>query len=233
MRFVLYTIVVIALFFIPLHLSSKKEQMHYKISATNVKLIAKQQPPKNKPNVKKTPAKPKKKLKPKPRPKPKPKPKPKKIVPKPKPIAPKPIQKPLPKPKPVVEEEPVVERTEAKEVIKEEVEQSSAVSSASAKLYAQQKQTYYDTIYYTIEKYKRYPKKALRFRQEGDIKVSFLVLKDGNIKDFKILRRSNFNTLNKEVQRVFKKLKRFEKPPNDLEMPLEVTITIRFTLNKE
>lgn len=229
LRFLLYAIVVIALFFIPLHLSSKKEQIHYKISATNVKLIAQQQPPKNTPQVKKAAPKPKKK--PKPRPKPKPKPKPKKIVPKP--VVPKPIQKPLPKPEPIVKERSVVQKSKTKEVTKEEVEQSSAFSSSSAKLYAQQKQTYYDTIYYTIEKYKRYPKKALRFKQEGDIKVSFFVLKDGSIKDFKILRRSNFNTLNKEVKRVFKKLRRFEKPPDNLEMPLEVTITIRFTIDKE
>lgn len=214
LRLIIYIFIISILAFIPFNLNTKKNQpvLINKNSAVRVSLV---EPSKPKAEV----IAPKEVVK-----KPKKKPKPKKLIKK---AEPQKI-----KPKPAVEEKIV-----PKEVFQELLEEKTVVSTSneiSKTAYQNSlKQSYYDTIYQEIDAQKHYPKKALRFKQEGDVVVSFIVLENGEITKFQIVEPSEFESLNKEIKNVFKKLKRFSKPPSEIEIPLEVTITIRFKITKE
>ncbi|WP_428738019.1 energy transducer TonB [Sulfurimonas sp.] len=206
--------IVLIVLFLPIELSSNKKRVEHIQKSIAVQLVAKVQ---EKTIQKKTEPKPKEKPKPRPE-KPK-KPKPKKEE--------KPLKKTVPKqpvdtPKPI--EQPVMQTASQTPKIVESVTLS--------KVAATQKELYYQKLYNTIEKYKHYPKKALRFHQEGEVSVRFDLYEDGSIHNFKIIHVAPYETLNNEVKRVFKKLKKFEKPPQDLQLPFEVNITINFHIEE-
>jgi len=92
------------------------------------------------------------------------------------------------------------------------------------------KEKYYAQIYNTIASYKYYPKRALRFKKEGVVKVSFTILSDGSYKNFKIITPSDKKIFNKAVQKLFRKLQKFEKPPSEIELPLNITININYKI---
>jgi len=205
-------------------LPEKSEKKSFKRANTsvNIKLVA--------PKVevkKKTPPKVKK---------PKLKPKKKKILKKKKPLKKKVIQKkivpkkivpkPTPPPEPIVEEmpEPVVEEP----VVEQEpqVQQKSSASNAS------EVDAYFALIYEEINKNKYYPKKARRFRQEDTIPVSFVIDAQGRVSAFQILKESRYKVLNKAVRKMFKKMRKFAKPPQGVELPLEMKIEINFNLER-
>lgn len=213
LRFFLYCSVILAVVFIPFKVNSNEEEniKIYKNSALRVSLS----------EVQKLKEKPKPKLKKiKPKPRPKPKPKPKKIIKK------KTVTKKI--------TEPIIEPPKKQEEPKEQVI-SHTVSNNSIRQSKLQsiKENYYSVIYAQIDAKKRYPKKALRFKQEGEVSVSFHVLRDGSITHFKLIKKSEFEALNKEIKRIFKSLRRFDKPPNEIEIPLEVHLSIRFKIDKE
>jgi len=219
-RLVIYFTLLGVLFMIPFTLSKseKKHTTHTTKKSVKVTLIAEKKPQPKKRVLPKPKPKPKKKPKPKPKPKPK-----KKIIPKP---------KPLPKPKPIIEPEIEVEPTPQKEIIQkeillpqiqEQITQPTEVDTISIK------QTYYSQVRSTIEANKKYPKKARRFKHQGDVKVKFSINADGSVNRLEIVEPSRYNTLNKAVKKMFNRLT-FSKPPRELETPLNITITINFTL---
>lgn len=177
---------------------------------------------------------------PKPVPKVTPPPKPRE-QPKPKPVQPKPKPKPLPKkqepikqeptPQPILEEPiapeetPQIEEPLIQESKPQEIQEVTQAPPPDPKI----KEDYFSHIYTAIEANKKYPPKARRFRHEGDIRVNFIVQRDGTIKEFKILQETPYNTLNDAVTKMFERL-RFERVPNELEAPLDFTITINFNL---
>lgn len=119
-----------------------------------------------------------------------------------------------------------------KELVKPLLQQNLEVEQEikkRAKVKAQ-KDSYYSVIFAQIESKKRYPKKALRFRQEGSVRVSFTILKDGTLKAFKIVKKSEHNIFNKAVKKIFKKLKKFPAPPPEIGFPVEITITIQYDI---
>jgi protein TonB len=162
----------------------------------------------------------------------------KKIVPKPEVVIPKKI---IEVPKEIIEtpeneiEEKVEEEREpkiVKEIEKPLLQQNPVIEQEvkkRAKLKAQ-KDSYYSIIFAQIESKKRYPKKALRFRQEGSVKVSFSILKDGTLQAFKIIEQSEYNIFNKAVKKIFKKLKKFPAPPHEIGVPVDITITIKYDI---
>ena len=220
-RFVIYILVVTIIIFIPLSINTKETEVVHvnKSSSINVSLVEMQKPQtelqKPKPIVNKQKKIVKKVLKKKVL---------KKKVPAKKIVNPVPITKPEEKAEPKTTQEVVVKKALIQQVNKK-------TSNITAQKNA--KESYYDAIYKQIDSQKRYPKKALRFKQEGDVLVFFLVLANGEISKFKILKPSEFDSLNKEIKNVFKKLRHFSKPPSEIEVPLEIKITIRFKINKE
>ena len=210
-RISIYLFIVFGIVFIPLSATQEKiKPIGVKAQLVMVSLII---PPEKK-KVKKVIKKPKPKLKPKVKPKNKPKPKPKPVI----------------KPKKVIEPEPKKIEIEPKKVevkSKEDENQKAKIAKANFA-----KKTYYNEIYEVISDNKKYPKKARRYKQEGSVKVSFKILRDGTITDLELLKLSKHNSLNKAVEKLFNKLKKFHVPPSNLSFPLELSITINYKLKR-
>jgi periplasmic protein TonB len=216
-RSLLYVFLLTVIAFIPLSFSQKVETKKIKLNSKtmNIKIVEAKLKEKTK-EVKKV-------VKPKIKPKPK-----KKII--------KKIKKPKPKKKikKIEPPKPVVEKVE-EEVIKEEVVQKEPVQKElkrSTQQDVKKVDAYYTSIYDTINRKKYYPKKSRRFKQEDSIPVYFIIDKDGFVSGFKIIKRSRYEALNKAVEKIFKKIKQFQKPPKSIETPLEMKISINFTMKE-
>lgn len=248
-RFLFYIIIIIALLNVDIAQEKKSVKITQKSQVVNVKLVKQIEKPVV---VQKKAPKPKKVLK---------KVKKKKIVKKKPPIKKvkkkKLIKKPLvPKPDPQkilkkeleqkkLEEERLEKERLKKEQIEkekqEELEKERLEKERVKKEYELQKrreyvaslkESYYTQIYNTIASKKRYPKKALRFKKEGSVRVSFTILADGTFRDFKITQPSDEKIFNKAVKKLFRKLDTFEIPPSDIKLPLEVSITINYNIKR-
>jgi len=212
-RSLFYILILSIIAFIPFSTSQKLERKKIKMHSQNVNVkivdakIKKSAKPKIKPKLKK---KKKKSIK-------------KKIV--------KKIEKPKPK-KQIVEK--IEEKVLKEEVIKEEkiaVKDDSLLKEQSARNELQSKtDAYYANVYELINKNKYYPKKSRKFRQEDSIPVFFIIDKGGFISAFKIVRPSPYKELNKAVKKMFTKIKKFDKPPSGIALPLEMNININFKL---
>lgn len=213
-RFLVYFFIVVVIIFIPFKVRHVEvvQIPHAKSTSVNVKLVTPIKEKQVKPKIEKQPE-----IKKKPKPK-------KRIIP---------INKIVKEiPQKVVKSEPV------KEIVKET---STKVESQTSMIQNTQIQEvfrdtsvedkYYARLYDTINENKRYPKKAIKFGQQDEISVSFIILKNGEITSFKILKESKYSSLNEEVKRMFKKIKMFEKPPSQLQTPFVVEITISFKLS--
>ncbi len=159
--------------------------------------------------------------------------------PKPKPVAkakqkPKPKQqnKPLPEPKPRSEPAAKPKSIALQETAEPEQNavETAAVSTAKRDSAAQKKKRYYALVYAAIAANKRYPKKAIRFHQEGSVRVRFTVDGDGTITAFRIVAASGVRSLDKATRKLFEHLKKFQPPPEGTDLPLEMTINIKYTL---
>ena len=128
----------------------------------------------------------------------------------------------------LIEEKKIIKPTI--DEVQEEQEAQKEVINIQNKHIETLKERYFNSIYDSISKYKKYPKKAKRFKQEGDVKVNFHVNKNGMISKFKILSKNKYSSLNKAVIKIFDKLKYFEKPPTELKLPLKISITISYKL---
>ena len=223
-RFFMYVFFIVGVVLLPLDMPKKKiKQMHLTSNVLSVRLIQAPQKKKKKKVVKKVI----KKTKPKKKPKPKPR---KRLKPKPKPKArskPKPILKQIEQKQDLeVKEEEI---TPQKVEVKTEDDSQQKLKQTLAK---QAEKTYYDTIYEVISENKRYPKRARRYKKEGSVKVNFMVLRDGSITNFQLIKLSKHKSLNKAVKKLFEKLRSFPKPPSNLSFPLELSIMINYKLRR-
>jgi protein TonB len=90
---------------------------------------------------------------------------------------------------------------------------------------------YYKKIQKEINKHKIYPSISRSRGQEGEILVSFLILKDGTIKDAQIQKSSGFSRLDKAALKIFKKMKKTYEIPNEIaKNSINFTISISFKL---
>ena len=159
-------------------------------------------------------------------------------------IKPKPIIKPKPKPvirpKPIVKPKPIIEQDriepiktievpekiiEVTQEVKEEIKEEKKESRVDIEFL---KKAYFDRVRSEINKHKIYPKRARRRGMQGDVKVCFLISKDGKflyikeIKGRKILKKSAI----KAIKRSFPL-----KPENFLfKTDYEITVTIVYRL---
>jgi len=257
LRFLLYFVVALSLLYIPI-LSDEKKVLIKKSSSEKVvnvqlrkevKKVVKKVTPQAKKIVKKKIIKKRKVVK---KPKPiKKKPLKKKIIkqkpPKPKINEKKILQKKLEKERLEKEKQERLKELEKQKILEEQIErerqkelerqqklqeQKELEKLKHQKYLASLKEEYYSQIYNTIASKKRYPKKALRFKKEGSVKVSFTILADGSFRDFKIIGPSNDKIFNRAVKKIFKKLHKFEKPPSEIELPLNVTISINYNIKR-
>ncbi len=149
------------------------------------------------------------------KPKPKPKPKKKKRVKR------KKVYKPKPKPKPIVEK--IVE-----EVIKPVVEQIAPIQQVDT---SSIKDQYTSQIRRQIQRHLYYPKMAKRMRMQGVVRVAFRVLKDGSVRDIRVLGSSK-KLLAKGAVKTLKALSLPAIPTALHEEFLDINIPIEFKLVK-
>lgn len=208
-RSLIYIIILSILVFIPVNITKKSEKKHFKKAGKSISVkIVQAQPLIKKQEIKKVF---------------KPKSKPKKVIKK-KPIKKKIVPKPLPKIEPKEVEHVVKKQEEPQEKL---VAQEMKVARSTSVF-----ENYYSQIYEEINRNKFYPKKSRKFRQQDTIPVHIVIDKEGYVVAFRIVKESQYKELNRAVQKMFRKIKKFKKPPKGIEMPLEIDVDINFKLKR-
>ena len=119
----------------------------------------------------------------------------------------------------------VLEQLTQKSIQKEEIVDSSKIKALENE--------YLSKIRYLIEKYKVYPQSAKRLNQMGKVHLSFVISKDGQIKDIKIVKNSNFKKLNDAALEIFSKISKFEPIPEKLNKnSWEITVPIIYEITR-
>ena len=91
---------------------------------------------------------------------------------------------------------------------------------------------YLSQIRSAIEKNKTYPKVAKRLNQTGKVYVTFLVTKDGAIKNCRINKSSNFESLDEASMEILMKIVSFEAIPKELNKDSwEITVPIVYQIS--
>ena len=84
----------------------------------------------------------------------------------------------------------------------------------------------------TVEKNKVYPKAAKRLNQTGKVHVNFDILKNGEIKNVKVLGKSSFEKLDEASIELLIKISNFDEIPEELKKSVwNVTIPIDYQIN--
>lgn len=109
--------------------------------------------------------------------------------------------------------------------------QQKAVSNVNQKELSDLESQYLSKIRALIEENKIYPKTAKRLNQTGKVFVSFVITKDGKIKNIKITKSSNFDRLNEAAMEILSQIDKFEAIPEKLKKEqFEITIPISYEL---
>ena len=178
------------------------------------------------------------------------------------PIVEKIIEKPLPetKSKNIVKQEKIkekkikevkkIEKKVLKEVektqeVKVEQKAEPQVQELASKEVLKQKDTidpsqiealeneYLSKLRYLIEKNKIYPQSAKRLNQMGKVHVCFVISKDGQIKDVKVVKDSTYKRLNEAALEILAKINRFEPIPEKLNKnSWEITVPIVYQITR-
>jgi protein TonB len=91
---------------------------------------------------------------------------------------------------------------------------------------------YLSQIRSAIEKNKTYPKVAKRLNQTGKVYITFLVTKDGAIKNCRINKSSNFESLDEASMEILMKIVSFEAIPKELNKDSwEITVPIVYQIS--
>ncbi|MBU0923884.1 energy transducer TonB [bacterium] len=140
--------------------------------------------------------------------------------------------------KPLKKVEEVKEQKEIKEIEPQVLEQSTQKSIQkeeivdSSKIEALENE-YLSKLRYLIEKNKIYPSSAKRLNQRGKVHLFFVISKDGQIKNVKIVKDSNFKRLNEAALEILSKINKFEPIPEKLNKnSWEITVPIIYEITR-
>lgn len=112
-----------------------------------------------------------------------------------------------------------------------EVAKNNAVHEQSDHLLAIE-MAYADALAAAIEKHKRYPLRARKKGQEGEVKVLFTVLEDGTISQVQIGQSSLSSILDRAASKAVESLGRFQPIPEQLgRKRWEFQVPVRFAMN--
>lgn len=142
----------------------------------------------------------------------------------------KPIEKPIEK---VVEQkvEPVIAPVQETKPIEKTIEQP--IKQVDTNQIQSIEDAYLSKIRSEIEKNKTYPKVAKRLNQTGKVYITFLVTKDGGIKNCRINKSSNFESLDEASLEVLMKIASFDAIPQELnKTSWEITVPIVYQLTR-
>ena len=122
--------------------------------------------------------------------------------------------------------EPIVQKMASKEVIKQE----NTIDPSQIEALEDE---YLSKLRYLIEKNKIYPQSAKRLNQMGKVHVCFVISKDGQIKDVKVVKDSNYKRLNEAALEILAKINRFEPIPEKLNKnSWEITVPIVYQITR-
>lgn len=141
----------------------------------------------------------------------------------------KPIEKPIER---VVEQkvEPIVTPIQETKPIEKSIEQPT--KQVDTNKIQSIEDAYLSKIRSEIEKNKTYPKVAKRLNQTGKVYVTFLVTKDGAIKNCRINKSSNFESLDEASMEILMKIVSFEAIPKELNKDSwEITVPIVYQIS--
>lgn len=108
---------------------------------------------------------------------------------------------------------------------------SQLLSKGSQQNLKQVKTQYFHNVFKKIETYKKFPRKAKRFKREGDVKIGFDILADGSFTNLHIIKKAKYHIFNKSVLNIFKNIDTFLVPPSQLASPLHIELTISYKLH--
>ncbi|QKF76894.1 energy transducer TonB [Arcobacter defluvii] len=136
-------------------------------------------------------------------------------------------------------EKKIEEIKEVKQEIKEVIplESSSDIKSVKKDIDPSLKDAleneYLAKIRMLIEKNKIYPKSAKRLNQMGKVHVCFVVSKDGQIKNIRIVKKSSFEKLDEAAIEILTKISNFEPIPEKLNKnSWEITVPIVYQITR-
>jgi protein TonB len=122
--------------------------------------------------------------------------------------------------------EPIVQEMASKEVIKQE----NTIDPSQIEALEDE---YLSKLRYLIEKNKIYPQSAKRLNQMGKVHVYFVISKDGQIKDVKVVKDSKYKRLNEAALEILAKINRFEPIPEKLNKnSWEITVPIVYQITR-
>ncbi|MDD2886938.1 MAG: energy transducer TonB [Aliarcobacter sp.] len=92
---------------------------------------------------------------------------------------------------------------------------------------------YLSKLQQLIEQNKTYPKSAKRLNQMGKVNVCFVISKDGQIKDIKVVKKSDFEKLDEAAIEIFARIYKFEPIPEKLnKSSWEITVPIVYQITR-
>ncbi|MFW3344190.1 energy transducer TonB [Aliarcobacter butzleri] len=158
------------------------------------------------------------------------------VIEKPKPVKNKPEKPKKEHKKPV---EKVVQKEEVAEVVaavppppKTEPKEEVSAPTMNQNQIDTIETKYLAKVRATIEKNKIYPKAAKRLNQTGKVNVNFDILKNGEIRNVKVLGKSSFAKLDEASIELLIKISNFDEIPEELKKSVwNVTIPIEYSIN--
>lgn len=151
------------------------------------------------------------------------------------------VQKPKIQPalKPAITAKPVAEPIvvpEPSTQLEATLASEPVIEARSPRQHAQQeslKQRYIRTLLKRIHRKKHYPHQARRNREHGEVLVSFIISKTGEISQVQIRHSSGYANLDKAALRTISRISPLEPIPNELDiMNWELAVPIAFNLRK-
>lgn len=103
--------------------------------------------------------------------------------------------------------------------------------SATPSQIASAKELYISKLFRLLNAKKRYPEISLKMRQQGRLKVRFVLERDGRIASAELVETSNFLPLNEAAKSLLAEIKKFDPLPNEIsDQQWAVTVPIEYLM---
>jgi protein TonB len=89
---------------------------------------------------------------------------------------------------------------------------------------------YYRALGMRLERRKRYPRMAVKQRQQGTVKLRLLIAADGSLLSADVIAASKHRTLNEAATRLARDSSPYPVPPIGADTPLEIRVPISYHL---
>ena len=144
------------------------------------------------------------------------------------------------KEKKVIQEKPLqkVEEVKTLEPMKPQIQEQSSQENIQKEVVDLNKiealeNEYLSKLRYLIEKNKIYPNSAKRLNQMGKVHLYFVISKDGQIRNAKIVKDSSFKRLDEAALEILSKINKFEPIPEKLNKnSWEITVPIIYEITR-